>query len=107
MGGAATSVPDWARQLHPQAQTVVATLPASLVLASSCTLYPHAVEKLFAHWSSPKEFRSALDSMMMDSRGGRQGFPFEVVAEFSRLREYYDRFVHPVPSSAWTSVNCR
>ncbi len=45
--------------------------------------------------------------MMIDTRGGRQGFPFDVVTEFSELREYYDRYVHPVSTSAWASVDTR
>ncbi len=106
-GVATTTVPAWARQLHPQAQRVLATLPASVVLAKSCTQYPHAVEKLLANWESPSNFRLALDSMLIDTRGGRQGFPFEIVAEFSDLREYYDRHVHPVCSNAWGSIHAR
>jgi len=100
-------LPAWARQLHPQAQLVLASLPASIRLARGGAQYPHAVEKLLLNWASPSDFRRILDSMMIDTRGGRQGFPFDVVTEFSELREYYDRYVHPVSTSAWASVDTR
>ncbi len=100
-------LPAWARQLHPQAQLVLASLPASIRPARGCAQYPHAVEKLLLNWASPSDFRRILDSMMIDTRGGRQGFPFDVVTEFSELREYYDRYVHPVSTSAWASVDTR
>ena len=73
----------------------------------SCSRYPQAVEKLLKQWRNPAEFRLALDAMLMDSRGGRQGFPFDVVSEFSTLREYYDQYVSPVRTSAWGSASVR
>src|SRR5688500_9415603 len=55
-GKAAAALPEWARELHPQAQRVVATLPASVGLARSCVQYPQAVETILANWSHPRDF---------------------------------------------------
>jgi hypothetical protein len=93
--------------LSPDAQRILAQLPADVSLAVSCARYPHAVEKLLKHWRNPKEFRLALDSMLIDTRGGRQGFPFAVLSEFGRLREHYDLRVAPVKSNAWASIDAR
>jgi len=65
------------------------------------------VEKLLKHWHNPKEFRLTIDAMLIDTRGGRQGFPFDVLSEFGRLREHYDLRVDPVKTNAWGSINAR
>jgi hypothetical protein len=93
--------------LSPDAQRILAQLPADVSLAVSCARFPHAVEKLLKHWRNPKEFRLTLDSMLIDTRGGRQGFPFDVLSEFGRLREHYDLRVAPVKSNAWASIDAR
>ncbi len=100
-------LPESARQLSPDVQQILAQLPPALRLGRSCSRFPQAVEKLLKHWRNPAEFRLALDGMMMDSRGGRQGFPFDVVSEFSALREYYDQYVSPIRTSAWGSTTIR
>jgi hypothetical protein len=100
-------LPACARQLSPDAQRILAGLPPAIALGRSCAQYPQAVEKLLKHWRNPIEFRLILDSMVIDSRGGRQGFPFDIVREFSALREYYDLQVNPVRTNAWASVDAR
>ncbi len=96
-----------ARELSRDVQQILAQLPPSIDLSRSCSRYPQAVEKLLKQWRNPAEFRLALDAMMMDSRGGRQGFPFDVVSEFSALREYYDQYVSPIRTSGWGSASVR
>lgn len=100
-------LPDCARQLSLDVQRILAALPPAVDLGRSCAQYPQAVEKLFRHWRNPREFRATIDAMVIDSRGGRRGFPFDIVREFSALREYYDLYVSPVKSTAWESVDAR
>jgi hypothetical protein len=45
--------------------------------------------------------------MLVDARGGRQGFAFDVLCEFSALGEYYDLHVSPGKGNAWDKVNLR
>jgi hypothetical protein len=100
-------LPASVRQLSPDAQRILAALPPGIDLGRSCSQYPQAVEKLLKHWRNPIEFRSVIDSMVIDRRGGRQGFPFDIVREFGALREYYDQYVSPIRSTAWASVRLR
>ncbi len=100
-------LPAAARELSPQAQRVLASLPASVDLARSCAGFPVVVERLLGQWRDPRSFRATLDSMLMDSRGGRQGFPFDVVSELGALRHYYDSAVFPVASAGWGSIDPR
>ena len=96
-------LPASARHLSPDAQRILASLPPNIELECTCTQYPQAIEKLLKHWRNPFEFRSVLDSLVIDGRGGRQGFPFDIVNELGALREFYDSYVSPIRSSAWGS----
>jgi hypothetical protein len=95
------------QQMSPGAQRILLLLPSGVSLASSCAAYPQAVERLLSQWHKPAEFHRALDSMLVDRRGGRQGFPFDVLAEFSALGEYYDLHISPSKVHGWSSVDPR
>lgn len=100
-------LPPGALKLSPDAQRILATLPPAVTLRRSCAQYPQAVEKLLRHWSSPADFRRAIDSMVLDTRGGRRGFPFDIVSEFGSLREHYDTHVSPVKTTVWEATHAR
>lgn len=59
--------------------------------------YPYALEekyerilrKIAALWCSP-EIDDYFTSLILDTRGGRQGFPMDVLADISRLREFHE-----------------
>lgn len=61
-------------------------------------LYPHALEKQYPRilgkiielWDTP-EIEGYLLDLMVDRRGGRQGFPKEVAAEIYHLDRLYER----------------
>jgi hypothetical protein len=42
--------------------------------------YPHLLERIIATWRTPESVRY-LRKLIVDERGGRQGFPFEVMSE--------------------------
>jgi hypothetical protein len=46
--------------------------------------YPHLLERIVATWRSP-ESAMYLRKLIVDERGGRQGFPFEVMSELLML----------------------
>lgn len=104
---ALAALPDAARQLSLDAQRVLANLPGSVRPGRCCAQFPQAVEKLLSSWRDPRTFRAAVDSMLIDRRGGRQGFPFDIVTELSTLREYYDVYVDPIRRTAWDTVDRR
>lgn len=76
-------------------------LPAPVRPLKLSRQYPRIVNKLSALWLSESQCRRYLDSLVLDERGGRQGFPLELVVELGDLRNYYDE-LHPVKSgSVW------
>jgi hypothetical protein len=50
---------------------------------------------LAATWDNPKECTAYISSLLHDDRGGRQGFPPEVMQDLRDLRVYYAA-LHPL-----------
>ena len=51
--------------------------------------YPRLANMAAASWNSASAFRDYLDILLVDRRGGRKGFPPEILAEFEQLRTFY------------------
>lgn len=101
------NLPASLQQLSPHAQRILARLPPEARLDVTCARYPHAAESLLRHWTRPDAFRQALDALMIDTRGNRQGFPFEVMMEFTALRDYYEARVAPHEFLNWDLTDVR
>ena len=52
--------------------------------------YPHVMNKIIELWDMPQMEEYILD-LIVDKRGGRQGFPKDVAAEIYCLSQVYDR----------------
>ena len=57
-----------------------------------CMLFPRVANRIAWCWSDAELLQQAMDDLLVDRRGGRQGFPRAVVAELRRLRDFAD---HP------------
>lgn len=53
--------------------------------------YPHVLNRLMQLWATP-EFEPYMHDLTVDKRGGRQGFPLEVVAEMMFISKLHDVF---------------
>jgi uncharacterized protein len=51
--------------------------------------FPRIVDKILLMWGA-KDFPEFLSALMIDSRGDRHGFPFEVIEELMFLQEIHD-----------------
>ena len=70
-------------------------LPAALRLVGLRGQFPRLLNRIAHAWPEPLEFAALMDSLMIDDRGNREGFPFEVVKEITELRRYYFTMVRP------------
>jgi hypothetical protein len=57
--------------------------------------YPHVLEAIARDWAEPARLHATLDALVFDLRGGRRGFPAEVLAELAELRRCHERWVGP------------
>lgn len=51
--------------------------------------FPRLADKLVLADGDPELAMAVLDRLMIDDRGGRQGFPMDVASELMRLRAHY------------------
>ena len=75
-------------RLGPAAVALLESLPAHLRLATLRGQYPRLLNRVACAWHDSASFDETIDSLIIDRRGGRQGFPFEVLLELTELREY-------------------
>lgn len=79
--------PRWV--LEPRAIRLLDTLPAEMRLSALRRSFPHVVNRIASSWNTPREMQKTFQSLLIDERGGRDGFPSECVAEISELADYY------------------
>jgi hypothetical protein len=81
-------------QTTPAVREMMTRLPGGM-LRHCAAHYPHLLEPIARHWADPDRLHAALDALVYDDRGGRGGFPFEVLAELAELRRCHERWVGP------------
>lgn len=57
-------------------------------------LFPRLASEISAFWGSPASFNQ-LQDLLMDSRGGRKGFPADVYSDLSFLLSLVPRPIGP------------
>lgn len=55
--------------------------------------YPRILQRIMDAWDNPQRARAMFAELLVDVRGGRQGFPREVAHDLFRLSETYDSFM--------------
>jgi hypothetical protein len=89
------------RQLDQRAKIIVKALPKPMRPLHTCRDFPHIMNLIASSWHEPKLFVKTLDELLMDDRGDRQGFPFQIIVELTELREHYFTSVHPEALKLW------
>lgn len=80
--------PPESRVLSIAAMRWLASLPAGARPMELCRRYPRIGNQLAALWPHPTAIRAYLEDLLIDKRGGRQGFPGGIAIELSQLQEY-------------------
>ena len=94
-------------QLSLQAQRILLRMPAETRPLHCAKEHPWMLDRLLASWDSPAFFRRQLSDLLIDTRGNRQGFSFDALAELSALGDYYDTYVNPRTEHGWATVDPR
>jgi hypothetical protein len=84
-----------------------AALPPAERPTALCERYPRIANRLALVWPDAELTSRYFDSLIIDRRGGRQGFPPEVMAELIRLRAFRVRIVAPAPRAATASLQMK
>jgi hypothetical protein len=57
--------------------------------------FPRLANLIAANWNNPSDCSAFISSLLHDQRGGRSGFPGDVLQDIHNLRMYYTR-LHPI-----------
>mgnify|MGYP001094292421 CR=1 FL=1 len=77
--------------LNGTTRTWLRRLPARRRPLRLCERFPRVANRIAWCWADARLAEQVLDDLLVDRRGGRQGFPPAIVAELRRLREFNDR----------------
>ena len=69
-----------------------------LVLAEK---HPRIANRFALLWKQPRQCDLYFESLLVDERGGRQGFPQAVALELVTLKTHYQTVVFPLNRSVW------
>jgi hypothetical protein len=94
------SASEWARvraparlrdaELSIKARNWLERLPEEVRPRLLCERFPRIVNQLAACWADVGLIDHLLQDLLIDHRGGREGFPPDVVEEVALLYEYHD-----------------
>ena len=73
--------------LDARARKLLQNLPAASSLTQTAQHFPHLVNRLAGVWNEARQLRKFVDDLLVDERGGRAGFPYEILDELITLRE--------------------
>jgi hypothetical protein len=78
------------RKLLPVSVEWLRGLPHELRPVQLALQFPHIVNKLAQSWSRIGLCEAYFDELLIIKRGTRQGFPFKVLTELNKLKDYKD-----------------
>ncbi|WP_211463206.1 hypothetical protein [Collimonas silvisoli] len=55
--------------------------------------FPRIANELAQSWERPAACMRCLEQLLLDNRGGRQGFPVKVAREIMALQRYFNQVV--------------
>jgi hypothetical protein len=74
--------------LLPSTQKWLEALPRRVQPHVLCDYYPRIANSLAAMWEDTEGLRAYFDELFIDRRGGRRGFPADVLNDLRALRYY-------------------
>ena len=82
----------------------IASLPNTLRPMATGGLYPRIVNRIGDLWPNCEFTRLYFQSLLVDRRKGRRGFPADVRAELEALQHYYFIHLSGLPAILWNAV---
>jgi hypothetical protein len=82
----------------------LATLPAHVRPMATARQYARIVDRISDLWSHCEFTRLYFQSLLIDRRQGREGFPSVVKHELEVLQDYYFEHLSGLPAILWDAV---
>ena len=81
--------------LTPAAEALLRSVPADCQPRVLAEKFPRILNRMAEIWRRPSLMDAYFDELLVDTRGGRQGFPLDVLFDITSLKEHYQRDVFP------------
>ena len=78
-----------AEHLLPATLSWLANLPLGIQPKATRAAFPRIANVLALLWTRPEALDSYLGDLLVDHRGGRRGFPLDVLRELHALNDYH------------------
>ena len=82
----------------------LATLPADVRPLATGRQYPRIVNRIGDLWGHCEYTRLHFQSLLIDRRKGRRGFPPAVRKELETLQQYYFEHLSGLPAILWNAI---
>ena len=90
--------------LHDRTFKWMATMPVNMRPMSTARQFPRVVNRIGDLWGHCEYTRLYFQSLLIDRRKGRKGFPAEVTQELVALQQYYFEEFSGLPAILWNAV---
>jgi len=90
--------------LHDRTFKWLATLPADVRPMATGRQYPRILNRIGDLWGHCEYTRLHFQSLLIDRRKGRKGFPAAVRKEIETLQQYYFEHLSGLPALLWNAV---
>lgn len=98
------AINDRESQLRERTFKWLATLPAQVRPMATARQYARIVNRIGDLWAHCEFTRLYFQSLLIDRRPGREGFPSVVRHELEILQEYYFEHLSGLPAILWDAV---
>lgn len=85
--------------LSSQARQWLRQIPARQRPLALCSTYPRLANRLAEAWDDPVQTEAVFDDLMIDHRGGRNGFAPLIASELMRLHRWHEKRLAPDAAS--------
>jgi hypothetical protein len=78
-----------ARRLLPASEKWLDALPIDVFPAALAAQYPRIVNYIAVQWNDLRWCPAYFEELLVDRRGGRQGFPADVTRDLHKLHDFW------------------
>jgi hypothetical protein len=92
-------------ELTQVAANLLTSLPPEVAPTRLAATFPHIFNKIADLWTMPLRLDPYFDSLLIDQRGGRQGFSLGIALEILSFKEHYQTVVYPKKTDIWDALH--
>jgi len=86
--------------LEPETIVWLESLPEPVRPVALSAEFPHVANRICRVWTSLSRFDACMLSLLLDDRGGRQGFPRMVASEIAALSRHHATLAFEDPAGS-------